>query len=366
MKLYFILLLGFLGAVVPVRAQEPPAQDCEIVALPSGGRIVRWLGYPGRTYFMQVSSQAEPLANWTWMPIIESGSGEEISYEIDGTASRAFFRLQYTDQVSANPDLSDFDQDGLSNAQELQQQTDPFDPDTDDDGLGDGWEFLAGSDPRDNGTVNFASGPNGDTDGDGATNAAEAAAGTDANQAGSFPPRVEWHRRYGEIYFSAGWGGNQFDSVAGYGSPQTITHPLSGSPLASTAVASMLASDHPFPPDATGPTGRQQLFPSLDVEAHGTYHYSEINPDTGESYGAHAFLSQTRIWLKLPDTSTSQNPRKFPLPHGKAYRLGRWQCSYPAIINSQLGRIHYFPQCHDFEHRGPCTRISQPPTRSAV
>ncbi|HEY9172592.1 MAG TPA: dockerin type I repeat-containing protein [Verrucomicrobiae bacterium] len=43
----------------------------------------------------------------------------------------------------------DFDADELSNVQELQRGTNPFDPDTDRDGSLDGWEVVEGTNPHD-------------------------------------------------------------------------------------------------------------------------------------------------------------------------------------------------------------------------
>lgn len=57
----------------------------------------------------------------------------------------------------AHPD-ADFDDDGLSNADELDHATDPFNPDTDDDSLSDGYEVEQSLDPNAE-----------DTDGDGAS-----------------------------------------------------------------------------------------------------------------------------------------------------------------------------------------------------
>ena len=64
--------------------------------------------------------------------------------------------------LRSNPEQEDFDEDGLgdacdpdddddglSDAQEEQEGTDPLDPDTDDDGVSDGDEVAAGTDPLD-------------------------------------------------------------------------------------------------------------------------------------------------------------------------------------------------------------------------
>jgi hypothetical protein len=75
----------------------------------------------------------------------------------------------------------DTDGDGLPDADEALNFSDPLAPDTDGDGLGDLWEVENGTNPLD------ASGPHGaqgDPDGDGADNAAERDAGTDPLDAG--------------------------------------------------------------------------------------------------------------------------------------------------------------------------------------
>ncbi len=48
-----------------------------------------------------------------------------------------------------NPDLSDYDGDGLNNQRERELGTLPVDPDTDNDGFNDGVEVAAGTNPRD-------------------------------------------------------------------------------------------------------------------------------------------------------------------------------------------------------------------------
>jgi hypothetical protein len=76
-------------------------------------------------------------------------------------------------------ETADFDQDGLSNINEIRPQnglaTHPLNPDTDADGLKDGWEIQYGLNPNDPIDANL------DPDNDGLTNLEEQALGTDPN-----------------------------------------------------------------------------------------------------------------------------------------------------------------------------------------
>ncbi|MEO5913882.1 MAG: hypothetical protein ABIS50_06590 [Luteolibacter sp.] len=183
-QLSFLLLVSCFWTL-PANAQTNGIdQPFSFIAPPTGGKFVVWYGKTGRSYFIQVSDPADPLKKWNWAPAIESGNNEEISYEVDGTADKAFYRLQYTDQTATNLDTADFDNDGLTNLAEItpygwnSTQTNPLDPDTDHDGLTDKFERDHGLDPTDNGSLYPGNGFNGDADGDGISNGDEQAKGT--------------------------------------------------------------------------------------------------------------------------------------------------------------------------------------------
>lgn len=127
-----------------------------------------WWGKAGRTYFLQ---QSEDLLNWTYLPILESGTGQAINWDFTSNGSRFFVRLKYTDASTDNPFTADFDGDGVSNYDELQQRTDPFSATLDTNGLPLDWEihyFGHTGVPA-----------NGDDDQDGVTNIQEFANRTD-------------------------------------------------------------------------------------------------------------------------------------------------------------------------------------------
>lgn len=170
------------AAASPLIADD---QNSELITVGSD-KFLRWYGHADRTYFIQVSDPNDHLRKWTWAPIIETGNDEDISYEVDGTADRGFFRLWFTDEPTADPDGDDFDGDGLSNLAEITiHQTNPLDADTDGDGLLDGWEVTHSLDPNDDGTVDVNNGASGDPDHDGLTNEEEQDLSTDPNDADS-------------------------------------------------------------------------------------------------------------------------------------------------------------------------------------
>lgn len=180
-----LILLAAHGAA----QQIDNGQNSELLIVPAGDKVIRWYGHVGRSYFLQVSDQSNPLAKWSWAPIIESGNNQNISHEVDGTPSKSFFRLKYTDQVPGpgkTLDTADFDNDGISNLDEIVppppllagDATDPLEPDTDGDGLKDGWERTHNLNPND---ATGANGAEGDPDNDGLSNSQEQSSGTNPN-----------------------------------------------------------------------------------------------------------------------------------------------------------------------------------------
>lgn len=192
---------------------SPDPENTEVIIVPAGDKFLRWDGQVDRTYFIQASDPNFPLKEWLWMPVIESGTGVEITHEILTTADKAFFRLWFTDnQPPVGTTLEDWDADGdgLSNEDEIElYQTNPLDPDTDDDGLLDGAEVSGGTDPKDADTdddgltdgeeVSLGTDPNDpDSDDDGITDGGEVDEGTDPTNAGE-TPLAEWFVLRGDL-----------------------------------------------------------------------------------------------------------------------------------------------------------------------
>ena len=144
------LCLFILAETAPLLRAE---QRLDLVTIPSGDKLLRWHGHTGRSYFLQASDPSAHLTKWFWAPVIEAGNNEEISYEVDGTASLGFFRLRYADQVAGPGETlesADFDADGISNWGEITTHaTDPLAFDTDRDAFSDGAEVDVGTSPLD-------------------------------------------------------------------------------------------------------------------------------------------------------------------------------------------------------------------------
>ena len=161
---YSLVSLFLLALVSPLTAQQTGIdQSSELLVVPAGDKFLHWYGHADRSYFLQVSDANNPLSKWFWAPVIEGGNDEEISYEVDGTASKGFFRLLHT-TLPQPPGVSledwDADDDRLNNWEEITSHgSNPLKSDTDDDGLPDDWEIAHGLNPLDNGTEDPDRGP---------------------------------------------------------------------------------------------------------------------------------------------------------------------------------------------------------------
>ncbi len=108
---------------------------------------MKWWSHEGRTYLIQHS---EDLSLWTWMDVIVTGNNSVREVVLNTNTDKFFMRLVYTDQSTTDPANEDWDGDGVSNYNELLNQTDPFsNKDTDGDGVSDDKETADGTDPND-------------------------------------------------------------------------------------------------------------------------------------------------------------------------------------------------------------------------
>ncbi|MCB1130051.1 MAG: hypothetical protein KDN05_02915 [Verrucomicrobiae bacterium] len=141
---------------------------------------VSWPTTAGKQYTLLVSTD---LTAQNWLPVeapfIATGTTVQFHFQTD-TTERLFWRVAVCD--------TDSDGDGLSDAEEAKVGTNPVLLDSDGDGLPDAWESEYGLDPLDDGSLLASNGPNGDPDGDGATNLMEFSTNSSPLDALSFYP----------------------------------------------------------------------------------------------------------------------------------------------------------------------------------
>lgn len=109
-----------------------------------------WQGKEGYVYFLQWS---EDITHWNYVPAIYAGVGT-YTWQYTGTSEFLFCRVLAVYVPSINPNSDDFDDDGITNIDELtyqfngqSAQLDPLNSDSDGDGFGDGIEEQLGTDP---------------------------------------------------------------------------------------------------------------------------------------------------------------------------------------------------------------------------
>ena len=169
--------LALLLAMVGGRADGSGTRQqlhIESAAGPGGGFDLTWPGKQGRSYFIQ---RSENLQDWAYLPDVALGQGTKQDRWLDSDGPSLFLRLRFTDIPTLDPELADFDLDGLDTMAELTiHGTDPLEADTDRDGWHDGWEVANNADPLDsaNGTTDSMR----DSDGDGIKDDLEKLRGT--------------------------------------------------------------------------------------------------------------------------------------------------------------------------------------------
>ncbi|NNC87506.1 MAG: hypothetical protein HKN82_03480 [Akkermansiaceae bacterium] len=161
-----------LAVASPLGAQDDP--DPQLRVGDGDEAVLSWFGAAGRTFFVLHTSD---LLDWDYLPAITLGAGGQYELGTPGDQPFSALRLQFTDQPTSDPVADDFDGDWINNWLEITLfHTDPFDPatygvldrhrDADGDGVSDFMAYLFGMEATT------------DTDGDGLTDGAELAAGT--------------------------------------------------------------------------------------------------------------------------------------------------------------------------------------------
>lgn len=171
------------GSLAIVSADPVPQPQAKMTpSALAGWWDMEWQSIVVRTYFIQAS---ENLTTWDYIPVIELGDGQPLAWQFQSSAARQFFRLSYTDIPTTDPDLEDFDGDGVSSIVELKVlDSDPLSgaawADTDHDGIADALEI------RWYGNLTTMTATS-DADGDGILDIFEAQAGADptTDQTGS-------------------------------------------------------------------------------------------------------------------------------------------------------------------------------------
>ncbi|MBK1883950.1 hypothetical protein JIN85_16140 [Luteolibacter pohnpeiensis] len=301
---------------MPAAHSQTEVLTTDFINLGTQGKFIHWESETGYTYFLQSSDPADPLRHWIWAPIMEQGYGQEISHEVDGTASKGFFRLIYTNRTPADGETlesDDYDEDGLSNWTEISSspQTSPVDWDTDGDGMDDGFEVVYGLDPTDDGSVNVQNGALGDLDGDGVTNYDEYENWTSPADSGDYPFELHFIRRQALQQYTTdpdhNVGSSYINFVSYWSGGNSHSTNLETSPISAPGMATELASNLPFP-DALPTVGVSMVDQTNTViGGFGLGYYTQYQ-QPGSNSTTHnltiAELSQYRVWMKRPSSQT--------------------------------------------------------------
>jgi hypothetical protein len=125
MKRLFVLILCLFAVIAQSRAQTASDLNAGSRVLYSGTAGIyslAWWGVSGYTYLIQ---ESDDLVNWTYVPIVESGSNTDIRWGFTTTASNTFFKVEYITQPIAQVPGSSFNG-----------------PDNNGDGIPDDWELF--------------------------------------------------------------------------------------------------------------------------------------------------------------------------------------------------------------------------------
>lgn len=154
-RLRFLVMVGLIlsGGVSMAQTETDPGEGLRAVPGSAAGVTqIRWWGKEGRTYFLQTNFTLDS-AGWRYTPVLEVGADDLLTWNLETPAERMFVRLVHTDLLyPETAGAADFDSDGASNAAELAAGSSPFLRDSDWDGYTDSNEINAGSDPASGGS----------------------------------------------------------------------------------------------------------------------------------------------------------------------------------------------------------------------
>ena len=133
-----LISLGILSMATSQTSSDPNEGSRLNYDSTYGSYAFSWWGKPGRTYFIQHSSN---LLAWEYLPLIESGADDPLEWYFNSTDPKLFLRLRHSDIATSDPFNTDFDGDKVSNIDELWLGTDPLvSLDSEPDGLPDDWK----------------------------------------------------------------------------------------------------------------------------------------------------------------------------------------------------------------------------------
>lgn len=309
------------GFLVPAITHSPAVlfdsdnDGIEEIVTPES-HVITWQTLAGKQYTLLFSTN---LAAGSWLTIGEPsygtgsvmGKGIPLTQPDGSTPPGMFWRVKIED--------TDSDNDGFNDWEESESGTEPGVADSDNDGLPDDWENAYGLVATDNGSGDPNNGPDGDPDGDGATNIEEYEGDTDPTVSDDYPSEFHSITRKSVQQFGSGDGDfSNYNALTCWGL-WTGSPPLNSSvpnaPLAPAAIGPDLAAKIPYPA-VTEP------LPASAVKApyaNGEFHLENgshlkysvtIGEDTSEI--TRSSLLQGRIWMKISPKQKSSVARKIP------------------------------------------------------
>ena len=107
-------------------AEVSVAESIRQISVTDDSYELAWRGVERHSYFIQASSDG--MQTWNYLPVIEFGEvNNPLRASFRREVDEMYFRLVSTDLTTSNPEVADFDGDGLTNLEEIYlYQTSPF------------------------------------------------------------------------------------------------------------------------------------------------------------------------------------------------------------------------------------------------